>query len=175
MAIIYKHTCIETGKCYIGQTVKTIKRRWQEHCADSKYNTRRKFMLALKKYGIENWNHEVLFESDDNILINNKEIEFIELYDSVKNGYNTSKEKFRNNTLHRTDSIEKMKASQRAAHARRRAQNGGIEKTKPHKKHIWGDAHPNKGKENKKWDIKGVKGWKIIDGVRVWYMKEAAV
>ena len=175
MAIIYKHTCLISGKCYIGQTVKSLERRWQEHCADAKYNTRRKFMLALKKYGTIDWSHEILFESEDSRVINDKEIEYIKLFDSVKKGYNTSYEKFRNNTLHRAESIEKMKISQKAAHARRRAENNGIEKTKPHKKHVWGDAHPNKGKENKKWDIKGVKGWKIIDGLRVWYVKEAAV
>ncbi len=172
--IVYKHTCIANGKCYIGRTVKTIMGRWWEHCSDAKYHPKRKFFAALNKYGTEDWTHEVLFECDDAVILADKEIEFIDLFDSIKNGYNTINERGRIYT-HTPESIEKMKIAQKAAHKRRRQENNGIEKTKPHKKHVWGVAHPNKGKENKKWDIKGVRGWKIIDGVRVWYTKEAAV
>jgi group I intron endonuclease len=178
MAIIYKHTCLANGKCYIGQTVKSMERRWQEHCADAKYNTSRKFMLALKKYGTTDWTHEVLFESSDNILINDKEIEYIKLFDSVKNGYNTSFEKFRTNTLHRDDSIEKMKVSQKAAHARRRAKNDGVETTEKHKKHkphTSGWDHPRKGISNPNCGPEvGKMGWKKINGVRTWFVKQEA-
>jgi group I intron endonuclease len=165
MAIIYKHTCLISGKCYIGQTVKSIKRRWQEHCADAKYNTSRKFMLALKKHGTEDWTHEVLFESDDSRLINDKEIEYIKLFDSVKKGYNTSYEKFRDNTLHREDSIEKMKLSQKAAHARRREEGTEGGWTRKDGGPMLGKQHPGKGKSNANKGKKAGQTWEEIFGV----------
>lgn len=114
--IIYKHTCTINGKPYIGLTVKTITARWYEHWFDAK----RKFFAAINKYGKENWTHEILFETDDTKILVNKEVEFIELHDSVKNGYNTSREKFRSGVFHTLESIEKMKISQKERHARKR-------------------------------------------------------
>jgi hypothetical protein len=149
--------------------------RWQEHCSDANRNKKRKFFAALNKYGIENWSHEILFESNVEQEILDKEVEFIDLFDSVKNGYNTSKERFRTGITHREDSIEKMRESQKAAHARRRQENNGIEKTKPHKKHVWGTSHPRKGKSNPNCGpTTGKMGWKKINGVRTWFLKQEA-
>lgn len=174
--IVYKHTCLANGKSYIGLTVKTMEARWAEHCSDANRNKKRKFFAALNKYGTENWSHEILFESENEQEIIDKEIEFIEKYDSVKNGYNTSKDRFRTGIRHTQESIEKMRESQRAAHARRREEGktiGGWKRKDggPMK----GKSHPNKGKENKKWDNKGTRGWKMENGIRVWFTKEAAV
>jgi len=168
--IVYKHTCLANGKSYIGLTVKTMEDRWAEHCSDAKRNKKRKFFAALNKYGTENWTHEILFESNNEQEILDKEVEFIEKFDSIKNGYNTSKDRFRTGITHREDSIEKMRESQRVAHARRR-QNGG-DKHQPHKKHIWGVDHPRKGKTNPNCGPeKGKLGWKLINDQRVWYQK----
>jgi len=149
--------------------------RWVEHISDARRNKRRKFFAALNKHGTENWIHEILFESDIEDEILNKEVEFIEKFDSIKNGYNTSKDRFRTGIRHKPESIEKMKESQKAAHARRRETNGGTETTEKHKSHKSGWTHPNKGGENKKWDNKGVRTWKLINGVRTWFNKEATV
>jgi len=51
---IYKHTS-PTGKCYIGQTV-DIKNRWKP----SAYRQCKKFHNAIKKYGWENFTHEII-------------------------------------------------------------------------------------------------------------------
>lgn len=173
--IVYKHTCLANGKPYIGLTVKTIEARWQEHCSDARRNKKRKFFAALNKYGIENWSHEVLFESDNEQEILDKEVEFIEKFDSIKRGYNTSKDRFRTGIKHNPESIEKMRESQKAAHARRRAEAGDGGWHRKDGGPMKGKAHPNKGKENKKWDDKGKRGWKMENGIRVWFVKEAAV
>jgi len=152
--------------------------RWAEHCSDANRNKKRKFFAAINKYGTENWVHEVLFESDNSEEVIQKELEFIEKFQSVEKGYNTSKDRFRTGILHTPEAIEKMRQAQRDAHARRREANGGIETTekhKQHKKHTHGENHPRYGKENKKWDDKGKRGWKMENGIRVWYFKEATV
>ena len=173
--IVYKHTNIISGKCYIGQTVNTMEERWKGHLYDARYNKRRKFLAALNKYGPDTWEHEILFESDDPELISDKEVEYIKLFDSVKSGYNTSHEKYRTNTSHTPESLLNMSIAQKAAHAKKRAEGraGGWHRCDGGA--MLGKKHPGKGKEHKKWDNKGTRTWKLIDGVRVWYNKEAAV
>ena len=85
---IYKITNNLNGHSYIGQSIH-IEHRWQEH--KSQYNWERKpnkpLYLAFSKYGIENFTFEVLEECESNKL-NIKEKEWIEHYDTYKNGYN---------------------------------------------------------------------------------------
>jgi group I intron endonuclease len=173
--IVYKHTCIISGKCYVGITVKTMEARWAEHCSDATRNKKRKFFAAINKYGKDNWTHEVLFESDNEQETLDKEIEFIDFFNSVKDGYNTSKDRFRTGIRHTPESIEKMRIAQKAAHARRRAEAGDGGWHRKDGGPMKGKIHPNKGKENKKWDNKGQRGWKMENGIRVWFNKEAAV
>lgn len=167
--IIYKHTCTISGKCYIGKSVKTMMARWYEHCADAKYSPRRKFFAAMNKYGKDNWTHEVLFECDNEELLAEKEIEYMDLYDSVKNGYNTIHERGRVYT-HRTDSIELMRIAQKERHARKRAEGTEGGWTRKDGGAMLGKVHPRKGKANPNCGPKkGQLGWKKVNGVRVWH------
>lgn len=171
--IIYKHTCKINGKVYIGLTVKTMEARWSEHCADAKYHPKRKFFAAINKHGKDNWDHEILFESNDPQIIVDKEVELIKQYDSVANGYNTSHDRFRTNINHTPESIEKMRQAQRDVHAQRREENR--DKHRPHKKHIWGVDHPRKGQPNPNCGPEiGKMGWKKINGIRTWFLKQEA-
>ena len=122
--------------------------RWAEHCSDANRNKRRKFFAALNKYGTDNWSHEVLFESEDPTEIVDKEIEYIKQYDSVKNGYNTSHDRFRTNITHSEESIERMKIAQKAAHARRREEGTEGGWTRKDGGPMLGKEHPNKGGTN---------------------------
>ena len=79
---IYKHTS-PSGKCYIGQTV-NIKKRWCAHA----YSNCPKFYKAIKKYGWENIQHEILCVCHDAEEANKAEANFIESYNSINNGYN---------------------------------------------------------------------------------------
>lgn len=79
-------------KVYIGQTVNSVRKRFSDHFTAAKHPDKKhyKFSLALNKYGKENFYYEIL---EKNVLVSNldkKEIMYIEKYDSVKNGYNTS-------------------------------------------------------------------------------------
>ena len=90
MYTIYKHTNIINNKCYIGQTKrKDLNSRWRN---GKGYSQCRKFYRAIKKYGWNSFRHDIL---ESNILTqelaNEREIYYIELYDSIHKGYNASK------------------------------------------------------------------------------------
>lgn len=55
---IYKHTNKINGKVYIGQTGQEVKARWK---GGSGYNKCSYFWKAIKKYGWNNFKHEILF------------------------------------------------------------------------------------------------------------------
>lgn len=79
---VYKHTNKINGKCYIGQTC-NIKRRWKPKY----YEGCSKFYNAIKKYGWDNFTHEILIECSKNDVDYWEEF-FIDKYHSVENGYN---------------------------------------------------------------------------------------
>lgn len=56
---VYMHTA-PNGKVYIGITKQKLKRRWQN---GSGYNKNSHFKRAIKKYGWDNFKHELLFEN----------------------------------------------------------------------------------------------------------------
>ena len=84
---IYSITNKINGKRYIGQSI-NIDNRWKEHIRNidnpNKNNT---IYKALRKYGLENFIFEVLEECTESEL-DDKEIYWIEYYDSYNNGYN---------------------------------------------------------------------------------------
>ena len=85
--VIYKAT-FPNGKVYIGKS-KDFENRKNKHSYSPKYyNT--KLTHAINKHGFESIEWEIIFETDDPDLLNQKEKEFIIKYDSIKNGYNIS-------------------------------------------------------------------------------------
>lgn len=87
--LIYKHTSIRSGKSYIGQTCKTMERRWGQHLSDSLHGSNSHFHKAIRLYGKDNWTHEVLASNiDTQEEANALEIYFIKKYDTFENGYN---------------------------------------------------------------------------------------
>jgi hypothetical protein len=83
MGIIYKLTS-PSGKIYIGQTIKTVEKRFKEHLEDTNrvYKNHCKVLnKALRKYGGFHFKIEELENCSDNDL-DKKEIEYIIKYDS---------------------------------------------------------------------------------------------
>jgi hypothetical protein len=139
--------------------------RWAEHISDAKRNKRRKFFAALNKYGTEDWIHEILFESDVEQEIIDKEVEFIEKFDSVNKGYNTSKDRFRSGIKHRPDSVERMKIAQKESHTRKRLKGTNRGWTRKDGGVMLGKEHPNKGGTSATKGMKLGKTWEEIFGV----------
>ena len=89
MGIIYKSTCTLNGKIYIGQTIQALKLRRRAHETAARQNrTSTAFNSALRKYGVENFEWEIL-ETCDARDLNERETEAIRTWNSIcPNGYN---------------------------------------------------------------------------------------
>ena len=90
MGYIYKITNTINNKVYIGQTVKTVQKRFTQHKNNSNkpYFSQIILYKAFNKYGIENFICEEI-EEVDNSLLDERERYWIEYYDSYFNGYNS--------------------------------------------------------------------------------------
>lgn len=107
MGIIYCLTS-PSGKKYIGQTVRNLDKRFEEHC---KINECRILYNAIQKYGKDNFKKEIMMECE-NHLLDEYEIKFISQLNTVyPNGYNirTGGKK----GLHCDESREKMRQSKK--------------------------------------------------------------
>jgi len=86
---IYKATNKINGKVYIG-----FDSSWPNRLIDHKNNYSKKnfkFYQAIRKYGWDNFEWETIYQSKDGEhCLKNMESNFIEQYDSFKNGYNST-------------------------------------------------------------------------------------
>ena len=95
---IYRHWIINDKnitKSYVGQVLdKPPEKRWDKH--GNGYRSQKKFYNAIKKYGWDNFNHEILLvircEIEEEIWfwLDEWECYYIEKYDSFYNGYNNT-------------------------------------------------------------------------------------
>lgn len=85
---VYKHTS-PSGKIYIGITQQKPSKRWGNGL-NYDYNTH--FFNAIKKYGWENFTHEIIYEGISREEALKREKELIQYYDSSnqEKGYNIS-------------------------------------------------------------------------------------
>lgn len=95
---IYKITNLLTEQAYIGQSV-NVADRWKQHCKCGlgiDASATNKLYNAMQKYGVWNFSFELLEQIHQRNLLNEKEKFWIEMYQSNKFGYNSTKG---NNTL----------------------------------------------------------------------------
>lgn len=101
---VYCHTNIINGKKYIGQTSNYVRR-----CQPTNYKGCTKLYNAIMKYGWDNFTHEIL---EDNLTLeqaNQREEYYINLYNTVKDGYNIKSGGL--NNLYSEQSKQKMSNS----------------------------------------------------------------
>ena len=85
IGIIYKITNLVNGKIYIGQTVQSLKKRFEQHCGNKKSVLGR----AIQKYGKENFYIETVEECDTIEELNEREKFWIAKSDCIApKGYN---------------------------------------------------------------------------------------
>lgn len=94
--IVYLITNLINNKQYVGYTQKSLEERIQTHIykANSKNKKHYFYLLpmAIRKYGIENFKWEAIYETDDLNDVLEKEVYFIkELKTLSPNGYNLTK------------------------------------------------------------------------------------
>lgn len=85
---IYKITNIINNKIYIGYTNKGIENRLHKHYMNAIYGIDTHFYRAIRKYGIQNFKYESIDNANNISDIKNKEIYWINYFDTFKNGYN---------------------------------------------------------------------------------------
>lgn len=84
---VYMHTCIVNEKKYIGITKQTLKKRWD---SGHGYSNCRCFNFAIKKYGKNNFKHEIILQNLTKQEAEMFEVEMIKYYKTQdrKYGYN---------------------------------------------------------------------------------------
>lgn len=92
MGCVYVATNRLNGKIYVGQTIQTLERRMIEHRHAAVKGNDTHFYRAIRRYGFDSFNWEVVFESGDREILRKVEILTIEDYQSRSPfGYNQTK------------------------------------------------------------------------------------
>lgn len=89
--IIYKVENKINHKIYIGQTVKTLEKRRDEHYKSVKRGSSFKFHNALRKYNSSVFKWSIIEYVKNKKDLKNRESYWIEYYKSYENGYNLTK------------------------------------------------------------------------------------
>lgn len=115
IGLIYTFTNKENGLQYVGQTYKDINVRVYQHLYDAtKRNCGGKFYNAIRKYGIDSFDIDILHKvecGDINELVgilNKLEYDEINYRNTITNGYNTERGG-RNSNYRNGDKISKTK------------------------------------------------------------------
>lgn len=86
---------MDTGRRYVGLTMRTWQRRWSQHVTQSKRlsGVRSHFLNAIRKYGPEAFSHEVLEVCDSLEEANEAEERWIDYFDSTnpEKGFNLAR------------------------------------------------------------------------------------
>ena len=82
----------ENDKVYIGQTIRPVSQRFQDHLKPCEHKRHGKYKLyrAMEKIGYDKFYCETLESGIPISKLDEREIYYIELYDSYKNGYNST-------------------------------------------------------------------------------------
>lgn len=143
--IVYKHTNKINKKCYIGITSQTPNKRWGngEGYKPKSPTNGAYFYNAIKKYGWDNFTHEILFTGLTHDEANQKEIELIQQYKSNqrKYGYNLDKggngsNRISEETRQRLIDVHKDKAANAERYKKISESRKGMTFSDEHKKNL---------------------------------------
>lgn len=84
---VYVHTNLSNGKCYVGITsLYPAEKRWNK---GKGYKTQPKFYSAIQEFGWDGFGHKILETGLTEEKARQLEKEYIILFDSLNNGYNS--------------------------------------------------------------------------------------
>lgn len=109
---IYIIKNIKNGKVYIGQTRAGFRKRFLKHISGFKCNSghTQKFIDDYKLYGQDSFVFEILEIENDDSKLDNLEREYIKMFNSVEDGYNTQKG---GNSYYKNKCVKDMKHPER--------------------------------------------------------------
>lgn len=193
---IYLITNSVNSKVYVGQTVQSLKRRFNGHCCYSKTDRSSNMHIkrAIHKYGRDKFNIQLLEECPIELL-NDREKYWISFYNSYKEGYNLTLGGQNSNpfNLHKLeDTIDIVKFKQYIKEskplAREVAQHFGISKCSVYNlikrlndpELILNSYNPRKGKSIKDIDERELiqlynSGWSILDLVKRYKLEKSKI
>lgn len=87
--IVYCAHNVVSNQYYIGITGQTLKKRKKNHIYMAFNGSSNLFHLALKLYGLDNFEWKELYKAETIEELARKEKQYIRLYDSLRNGYNS--------------------------------------------------------------------------------------
>lgn len=87
--LIYGICHIESCRWYIGQTVRTLECRWNEHLQELRFSKKHLY-CALRKYGIQAFKVVVLEDSIPESQLDEKERYYIQKYRAYTEGFNNT-------------------------------------------------------------------------------------
>lgn len=91
MGCIYYHKNKINGHMYIGQSVSNSNKINSNRWRDGKgYRDQTKFAKAIKEFGWENFEHNILEDRIPREMLNDREKYWIKHYDTFRNGYNSN-------------------------------------------------------------------------------------
>lgn len=148
----YKITNLVNEKIYIGITTTSMGNRISSYksATKSQKSNKHRVIMAMKKYGFENFSFEIVFETNNKEELKKKEIELIKFYNSTDTsiGYNVSPGGF----LHSQESIKKKSDA-----------NKGKKLSKEHKEKISasliGHRVTEKVTQNARAQVAKIAGW----------------
>jgi len=137
--IVYKITNIITFKSYVGETIKSLEKRWKDHVNASK---KQKALIhkAIHKYGSENFILEIIGSYNNREILNIMETFYIMVHKThvSENGYNLT---------WGGDGVNGYKFSDEAKEKMSEKRRNRIF-TIEHKKHL---SESQKGEKNHRW------------------------
>lgn len=84
--LIYKITNLITKESYVGQTTNSLEKRFASHCNEKR---NRHISNAIRKYGKENFNIEVICFASNQEELNSLEVKYVEQFNTMyPKGYN---------------------------------------------------------------------------------------
>ena len=107
MCSIYVIKNSANNKVYVGQTWRSMERRFQVHLQNSTANHCIKLRRATKKYGADKFSIELLTFCHSQEMANYWETYFIHKFDSIKHGYNVLESGFSRKGIKHTPQTKK--------------------------------------------------------------------
>jgi group I intron endonuclease len=149
---VYKITNNINGKSYIGFTGNTIFERFEQHKKDAlKIRDNRKFYNAINKYGVDVWEIKLLETLDNADFAKQKEIKFIEKFDTYNAGYNSTKGGDGNNGIIMTEESNLKRSKALKGIPKNYTRMHGKTHSEESKKKI-SESHKGKKKPWVKWE-----------------------
>lgn len=142
--LIYKIRNKTNGKLYVGQTIKTLEKRKQQHLKCARNGVETHLYQAIRKYGEDNFEFSVVCEVKNQEDLNSLERYYIAKYDCIKNGYNMI-DGGSNNVMFLDDIKEKHDAKMRSEEVRNKISKSMREYRK---KHPFSEEHRRKLSES---------------------------